>query len=291
MFENLIGNDKVKDILSRIQEPSHAYVFLGTEGIGKFLFAKEFAYKWLCTSDDIRPCGKCKSCIQFKGGNNTDFNVIEPEKDSIKINQIRELIKKTYEKPLESNKKVYIINDADKMTIPAQNALLKVLEEPPKYVMIILVGENEHLFLNTIKSRCIKVNFQKLENIELKKYIQENNKSFDERFLDIYQGSIGNIERLEGKEEGYLELEDLIKNSRRINKITFVKSCSKIVTKDNINEMLEYINILLFRFGKIELKYLDAIKYVSNASKQYEYNCNVEMILDNMFLDIYEVIK
>lgn len=291
MFENLIGNDKVKDILSKIKEPSHAYMFLGTEGVGKFLFAKEFAYKWLCTSDSSKPCGECKSCIQFKGGNNMDFNVIEPEKDSIKINQIRELIKKTYEKPLESNKKVYIINDADKMTIPAQNALLKVLEEPSKYVMIILVGENEHLFLNTIKSRCIKVNFQKLENTELKRYIEENNRSFDERFLDIYQGSIGNIERLEGKEESYLELEKLINVGQKINKITFVKNCTKIVTKDNINEMLQYINLLLFKSGKVEVKYLEAIKYVNNAMKQCESNCNVEMILDNMFFNIYEVIK
>ena len=155
----------------------------------------------------------------------------------------------------------------------------------------MLVGENEHLFLNTIKSRCIKVNFQKLENIELKRYIEKNNRNFDERFLEIYQGSIGNLTRLEGKEESYLELEDLIKNARKVNKINFVKSITKIVTKDNINEMLEYINILFFRFGKAELKYLDAIKYVSNASKQCESNCNVEMILDNMFFDIYEVIK
>jgi len=220
-----------------------------------------------------------------------DFNIIEPEKDSVKIHQVRELIKKTYEKPLESNKKVYIINDADTMTVPAQNALLKILEEPPKYVMIILVGENEHLFLNTIKSRCIKINFKKLENVELKRYIEENNKKFDERFLDIYQGSIGNLNRLEGKEESYLELEDLIRNARKFNKITFVKSCTKIVTKDNINEMLEYINISLFKFGKAELKYLDAIKCVNKASKQCESNCNVEMILDNMFFNIYEVIK
>lgn len=291
MFENLIGNNKVKEILYRIKEPSHAYMFLGPEGVGKFLFAKEFTYKWLCIDEDEKPCGQCKSCIQYKGENNPDLTVIEPVDGSIKVEQIRNLIKKAYEKPVTSNKKVYILNDADKMTDSAQNALLKILEEPPLYVMIILIGINEHLFLNTIKSRCVKVMFKKIEDEEIKEYMLNNNKNFKEEFLKIYDGSIGNIEKLEGKEEAYEELDRIIKNIRSFEKIDFIKKCVQYISKDNFKEMLEYLNILLFRYRKGEIVYLNAIKYVNIALQQYEHNCNVEMILDNMFLDIYEEIK
>ena len=108
MFENIVGNNKVKTILSNISNPSHAYIFLGPDGIGKSLFAKEFAYKWLCTSTN-RPCGECKACIQFKSSNNMEFSIIEPEEGSIKVEQIRNFIKNVYEKPVESNKKIISI--------------------------------------------------------------------------------------------------------------------------------------------------------------------------------------
>jgi len=288
MFEKLVGNSKIKKILSEIKEPSHAYMFLGVSGIGKSLFAKEFAYKWLCNSN-MRPCGECKSCIQFKGDNNIDFNIIEPDGDSIKVEQIRNLIKKIYEKPVEANKKIYIINDADTMTDAAQNALLKILEEPPAYVIIILIGANEHSFLTTIKSRCIKINFKEIEKSELKQYIESQGKNVEEKFLEIYQGSIGNFKKIEGQEELYLQLEELIKNIRNIDKIQFVKKCTNIISKENFKEMLEYINILLFKYSKEDVRYLKAIKHVNLAIKQREYNCNIEMILDNLFLDIYDI--
>lgn len=288
MFEKIIGNNNVKKILSEIKEPSHAYMFVGIDGIGKLLFAKELAYKWLC-NEEKRPCGTCKSCIQFKGNNNADFKIIEPEESSIKVDQIREMIKKVYEKPIESSRKVYIINDADKMTVSAQNALLKVLEEPPAYVIIILVGSNEHLFLNTIKSRCIKITFKQLEKSELKEYFENNNIKINEKYLELYEGSIGKAQKLEGLEDNYIELEELMLDINNLGKLEIVKKGIAIITKDNIEEMLNYMNILLFRLGKNDTKYLDMILRVNKAIKQYKSNCNVEMLLDNLFLDIYDM--
>lgn len=288
MFENIVGNNKVKTILSNISNPSHAYIFLGPDGIGKSLFAKEFAYKWLCTSTN-RPCGECKACIQFKSSNNMEFSIIEPEEGSIKVEQIRNFIKNVYEKPVESNKKIYIINDADKMTDSAQNALLKVLEEPPLYVMIILVGSNEQAFLNTIKSRCVKINFQELSLKELKQYFENNGEPINEKFLDIYQGSIGRAKRLTGQENIYLEIEECILNIQKINKVEFIKKCTKNITKDNIRDILDYLNILLFKLGRNNLKYLEVIPEVNDAVKQCRANCNVEMISDNLFLKIYDL--
>ena len=289
MFENIIGNNKAKEILANITNPSHAYMFLGTEGIGKFLFAKEFAYKWLCTSSE-RPCGKCKACIQFKGNNNMEFFIIEPEDGSIKVGQIRNFINNVYEKPVESYKKIYIINDADEMTDSAQNALLKVLEEPPLYVMIILIGSNEQAFLNTIKSRCVKINIQGLTVEELKQYFEKNQETINEKFLDIYQGSIGKAKKIDGQENIYLDLQESILDIKSIGKVEFVKKCTRDITKDNIKDILEYLNILMFKLGKNNLKYLEVISKINKAIKQCSFNCNVEMISDNLFLNMYDII-
>ena len=139
MFEELIGNQKVKETLIKSiisNRISHSYMFLGIEGIGKALFAKEFAKAILCLKEG-EYCDNCKSCIEFSTDNNPDYVYIEPEETKIKIDQIRNMQLKVAEKPIISNKKVYIINDAETMTPEAQNCLLKTLEEPPEYVTII----------------------------------------------------------------------------------------------------------------------------------------------------------
>lgn len=118
MFNNILGNDKIKEMLIssvKNNKTSHSYLFLGTEGIGKKLIAKEFSKMILCT-DENKYCNKCKSCIEFDTNNNPDFKIIEPDGNSLKIEQIREFQSKVAEKPIISNRKVYIINDSDKMT-------------------------------------------------------------------------------------------------------------------------------------------------------------------------------
>lgn len=163
-FENIIGNEKVKELLNKTISSNnilHSYLFFGIEGIGKSLFAKEFAKMILC-QEEKRACNNCKSCIEFENGNNPDFAIIEAEEKNIKIEQIRYIEQKISEKPITSNRKVYIINNSDTMTKEAQNCLLKTLEEPPEYATIILISSNENKLLNTIRSRCIKINFNKL---------------------------------------------------------------------------------------------------------------------------------
>lgn len=175
IFENIIGNEKNKEFLKNIIDTNnvaHSYMFVGKDSIGKMIFAKEFAKAILCIGEQ-KPCNKCKSCIEFDTNNNPDFNILEPDGNSIKIDQIRELTKKVYEKPVVSNKKVYIINDSNLMTKEAQNSLLKTLEEPPEYVTIILITSNENSFLPTIKSRCTKITFNKLTDIELANILQK----------------------------------------------------------------------------------------------------------------------
>ena len=176
MFEKIVGNNQIKETLEKSikqNKTSHSYLFIGIEGIGKKLFAIEFAKAILCLNEE-KYCNKCKSCIEFDTNNNPDFSYIEPDGNSIKIEQIRNLQKRIQEKPVISNKKVYIINDAHLMTQEAQNCLLKTLEEPPEFATIVLIGSNETQFLPTIKSRCTIMHFNKIEKEELQKYLLEN---------------------------------------------------------------------------------------------------------------------
>ena len=163
-FENIIGNDSVKKLLSHSIDSNnilHSYMFIGPDGIGKSLFAKEFAKMILNNPIDIY--------------NHPDFMIIEPEDGkSLKIEQIRYLQEKISEKPIGGSKKIYIITDSDSMTKEAQNCLLKTLEEPPFYAIIVLIVSNENKMLTTIKSRCTKVSFYPLSVDELKSYFTLN---------------------------------------------------------------------------------------------------------------------
>ena len=166
MFENIAGHENIKNILSNninTKNILHSYLFIGEEGIGKKMLAIEFAKAILCTSENNKPCNICKSCVEFNTNNNANFNLINEEGSAIKIEQIRNMQVKIAEKPINSDYKVYLINEAELMTVEAQNCLLKTLEEPPEYIVIILITSNENKVLNTIKSRCMKLYFNNLD--------------------------------------------------------------------------------------------------------------------------------
>lgn len=296
MFENIIGNEPIKDTLEQAiknNKVSHSYLYLGTSGIGKKMMAIEFAKSVLCL-DEKKHCNRCKSCVEFDSNNNPDFLLIEPDGTSIKIEQIRELQKKIQEKPIISNNKIYIINDADLMTKEAQNCLLKTLEEPPEFATIILIGSNESAFLTTIKSRCMILHFKPIKDIDIKKYLEENYemKDITQSMLDSFQGSIGKAVILKDKKEQYLKLEELIKNLPRKNIIELVKSAEVLYkSKEEIFEMLDYINIVLLKMAKIDYKYTRCIKIVENTKKRIRQNANYDMCIDYMLFNMWEEIN
>lgn len=168
MNTRIKGNETNRKELEKIVQNNnilHSYLFLGKEGIGKKEIAKEFAKQILCLTKKEN-CN-CKSCICFETQNHPDIQIINEESETIKINTIRDMIQTVYQKPILSSKKIYIINDCDKMTKEAQNSLLKTLEEPPEYIIMILIASNSDMILNTIKSRCTKIVFNKLNNKEI----------------------------------------------------------------------------------------------------------------------------
>ncbi len=191
-FEDIIGNDEIKKyLLNSIEQNklSQSYLFVGTEGIGKLLIAKAFAKSILCSEHKTNKNCECKSCKCFEGLNHMDFILLNQEGETIKIDQIREMTNKIIEQPIISNKKIYILNDADKMTIEAQNCLLKTLEEPPQFAIIILITSNENLLLNTIKSRCMTIKFKNIPDEELRKYAKDKLEitQMTENFLKSFQ--------------------------------------------------------------------------------------------------------
>ena len=142
----------------------------------------------MCENNLDEACNKCKSCKIFDSMNHPDFFMLEPDGNNIKIEQIRSIKSKIYEKPIVSDKKVYIINDSQKMTIESQNSLLKILEEPPEYIVIILIVSNQNLILDTIKSRCNKVLFNKIDNSLLKNFLIKsyNFENINDNLLELF---------------------------------------------------------------------------------------------------------
>ena len=296
-FDEIIGNEKIKEELKRSLEEdkvSHSYMFVGIDGIGKQLIAKAFAQMILCTNETEKGCDKCKSCIEFQSQNHPDFLYIEPDGNSIKIEQIRYLQRKIQEKPIISNKKVYIINDADKMTQEAQNCLLKTLEEPPEYSIIILIGSNENAFLNTIKSRCMKLTFQPIASEEIKQYMEKTYgmSNINENMLEAFQGSIGKAIALKDKKEEYENIEKMIEKLDKTDMTELMQLGSALYqSKEEINDILEYMNIVLLKMTKENVKYANCIDIVENTKKRLHQNANYDMCIDNMIFNMWEEVN
>lgn len=295
-FENIVGNNKIKKILENIikqNKITNAYMFIGQESIGKLLFAKEFAKMILCLNG-TKPCNKCESCIKFKMFNNPDFAIINPDGNSIKIEQIRELREKVYEKPIISNRKVYIINNSNLMTKEAQNSLLKTLEEPPEYITMILVASNEDEFLPTIKSRCMRIFFNKLKYEELKLILAKEYKHLNipDIIIKMADGSVKKAIKLKDKGKGYNNIKKVFVNIENTNIIDFIKLRNELFTdKEETNDILDYMNLIFFDKIDTNIKYIKCMEIVEDTRDRLKKNNNFDMTIDNLLLTIWEEIN
>ena len=252
----------------------------------------------LCNSKDEKPCNKCKSCIEFDSNNNPDFFVIEPDGSSIKIEQIRQMQKSILEKPIESNKKVYIINDAETMTKEAQNCMLKTLEEPQDFIVIILIASNENNILPTVKSRCTKIFFRNLDDADIIKYVNEKNSGIDinKDILKLCNGSILKAEFVIQKIDILDKIKDFVMNIDKQNELVFFQNNQLFYdNKDDIILLLEYVNILLFEKIKGNLGningFINSMKIVESTKLKLINSNNYDMTIDNMLLKMWEEIN
>ena len=294
MFENILGNEKNKSILEKsikLNKTSHSYILWGIEGIGKKLIAREFAKNILCLEQ--RENCNCKSCIEFDSNNNPDFQLIEPNEGKVKIEQIREMQRKVAEKPIISTKKVYIIDNADTMTTEAQNCLLKTLEEPPEYIMIILICANEDNLLSTIKSRCTRMHFESIDTEEVRKYIIQKypDQEISENIINLSQGSIGKAIKLNQNKNIYENIEKILLSMQNKDLIEIVQMSEEIYkTKEEINSILDYMNVILLKLSKQNIKYIRCIEIVEQTKKRLKANSNYDMCIDNLLFNMTFII-
>ena len=201
-FRDVIGRERITEHLQntiRLNRVSHGYIFDGEEGIGKNFIADIFVAALQCEVYSGEPCGECKSCLQAAGGNHPDIIRIRREKATIGVDDIRGQLNNTIAiKPYNSRYKIYIINEAEKMTEAAQNALLKTIEEPPEYAVILLLTDNMNMLLPTVLSRCVTLHLRPVDRGLLKMHLMKDCNVPDyqaELAATFAAGNVGRAER------------------------------------------------------------------------------------------------
>jgi DNA polymerase-3 subunit delta' len=177
-FQSIIGQEQIKEHMQnalQTQKISHAYIIHGEKSTGKEFIARVFAMALQCEMGESEPCNQCHSCKQALSKNQPDIIYVTHEKpNTISVEDIRSQVNNDVAiKPYSSKYKVYIINEAEKMTVQAQNAILKTLEEPPAYVVILLLVSNLQTLLPTIQSRCVTLNMKPVSDALVRKYLME----------------------------------------------------------------------------------------------------------------------
>lgn len=280
-FDNLIGNERIKNELIEAmgnQKISHSYMFVGKTGIGKRLFAREFAKGLLGNFE--------KDILNYE-----DYNEIGPVdgKKIISVDQIRDLIKKANELPTESQRRVFVVDEADKMNIEAQNSILKTLEEPPEYVVIILIVTNENKMLETIKSRCNILKFDSLKDEEIEEYLKSRPELTNGRKnveIKLLNGSLENIDNLEQMEENYSVLKNLAHSIKKKDTAeAFNNGLLLYENKNDIMNLLDLLNIVFLEEGLTKCVFV-----VENTKTKILQNNNYNMCIDNLIMKSIDLI-
>ena len=175
-FDALLGNEQLKENLRSARRKgrmSHFYLLSGPRGSGKHTLADLIAAAMLCESGD-GPCGVCRHCRKVLGRSHPDYIVIDdPTKKTVPVDLIREARADMFVRPNEGEKKIYLFPRAQDMGIPGQNALLKVLEEPPGYGVFLLLTDNPEKLLPTVRSRCVELKLRALPEALLRNKLRQ----------------------------------------------------------------------------------------------------------------------
>lgn len=284
-FKNALSTGKI----------SHAYMIHGERSSGKEFIARVFAQALQCEAGGIEPCNECHSCRQANSGNQPDIIKVMHEKpQAIGVEDIRVGINDNILiKPYASKWKIYIINEAEKMTVQAQNALLKTLEEPPAYAVIMLLTSNLEAMLPTIMSRCVVLNMKPVPDDLIKSYLMRELQIPDYK-ADVCtafaQGNLGKAKALAASEEFdniKTEAVSLLRYIREMEITDIVSAINKIKDyKIDINDYLDilsvwYRDVLLFKATNDanHLIFKDEIQYIKKVANQSAYE-GIEVILE-----------
>ena len=290
-FTDIIGQDSIINHMKnaiKLNRLSHAYIIDGESGMGKKTLAKAFAMTLQCEKKGEEPCMECHSCKQCLTDNQPDIKWITHDKPStISVDDIRTQINGDIMiKPYSSEYKIYIMDEAEKMNIAAQNALLKTIEEPPSYGIIILLVNNKDSFLQTILSRCVALDVKPLSKNMIVDYMKKNLKLPDyqaELMANFAAGNLGRGIRL-ASSENFMQIKEIMLNHLKgLENVTAdrVAAYIKELTgfKDNIAEYLDLMtswfrDVLIFKASKDinEIIFKDEIKMIEKYCIAMSYN-------------------
>ena len=208
-FSDIIGQEQIKEHLQNAlasHKISHAYIINGEKSSGKEYIAKVFAMALQCEKGGTEPCQECHSCKQVLSKNQPDIIRLTHEKpNTISVDDIRKQVNGDVAiKPYSSPYKIYIINEAEKMNAQAQNALLKTLEEPPEYAVILLLTANLNALLPTIISRCVVLNMKPVPDEKVRRFLMEQMQVPDYKAdvcVAFARGNVGKAKALASSEE------------------------------------------------------------------------------------------
>ena len=297
-FNNVIGHEEIiRHLQNAIKtgKISHSYIFAGEPGSGKRLLAGIYAMTLQCEAGGENACGKCESCKRAIGKNHPDIIMVKHEKpNTISIDEIREQVVNDVDiKPYSSPHKIYIIPDAEIMTPQAQNALLKTIEEPPEYAVIMLLTSNIDGLLPTIRSRCVRLDLKVVDDGLVKKYLMEHLHIPDyqaEIDASFAHGSIGKAKEAATSQEFADITQKALKilkyaDSMEVYELTeAIKNLSS--EKQNIDDYLDifqfwFRDVLMFKATREidNLVFKQEINYIREQASQRSYE-NLEKILE-----------
>lgn len=261
-LDDILGNETIVGHFKKAIEfnkISHAYILNGEKGMGKLTMAKAFAMTLLCEERKSVPCMKCHSCIQAMTDNNPDMIVIEPDKpNTLSIDHIRKsLVSDIGLKPYSNIYKVYIVKDADMMNVAAQNAILKTIEEPPEYAVIILLTKNVDSMLQTVLSRCVKMDMQPLKKDTVKKYLMEREKVVDYQAdvaVSFAGGNLGKARELAVSDDFTGMLEEVVQLLKYIKDMEAYEVAAAVKrAQDYKFRFTDYIDLMILWFRDVLL--------------------------------------
>ncbi len=289
-FSDIIGQNAVKTHLMTAVEQgkvSQAYIISGEKGSGKKMMANAFAAYLLCSDRHGDACGQCPSCTKLAHGNHPDVIYVTHEKTAITVDDIREQITGTVDiRPYESEKKVYIVDEAEKMNLEAQNAILKTLENPPEYVVILLLTENAWAFLPTILSRCVRLDLKPLPEKTIEDYLMKNLGQPDymaSLYAHFAQGNLGKAVTAASDEDFRTRrgaVVDLVKNISGQPFYQYERAAEELATdKGAIPDYLDlislwYRDVLLYKAARADdrLCYSDEAYAIRGAAENLTYD-------------------